>query len=60
MRMLEIYSSEKTYFPVIPDPNYVATLLEQILHYMVQKGMFTFLLLCNCERRIVTDCDCAL
>lgn len=41
MRMLEIFSSEKTYLPVIPDANYVASLLEQILHYMVQKGMFT-------------------
>lgn len=38
MRMLEIFSSEKTYLPVIPDANYVASLLEQILHYMVQKG----------------------
>lgn len=40
MRMLEIFSSEKTYLPVIPDANYVASLLEQILHYMVQKGEF--------------------
>lgn len=39
MRMLEIFSSERTYLPVIPDVNYVASLLEQILHYMVQKGM---------------------
>lgn len=38
MRMLEIFSSEKTYLPAIPDANYVASLLEQILHYMVQKG----------------------
>lgn len=38
MRMLEIFSSEKTYLPVIPDANYVASLLEQILHYMVQTG----------------------
>lgn len=41
MRMLEIFSSEKTYRPVIPDANYVASLLEQILHYMVQKGKFS-------------------
>ena len=38
MRMLDIFSSEKTYLPVIPDANYVASLLEQILHYMVQTG----------------------
>ena len=38
MRMLEVFSSEKTFLPVIPDANYVASLLEQILHYMVQKG----------------------
>lgn len=38
MRMLEIFASEKTYLPVIPDANYVALLLEQILHYIVQKG----------------------
>lgn len=41
MRMLEIFSSERTYLLVIPDANYVASLLEQILHYMVQKGMLT-------------------
>lgn len=38
MRMLEIFSSEKTYLPVILDAECVASLLEQILHYMVQKG----------------------
>lgn len=38
MRMLEIFSSERTYLPVISDNDYVASLLEQILHYMVQKG----------------------
>lgn len=38
MRMLEIFASEKTYLPVIPDAIYVASLLEQILHYIVQKG----------------------
>uniref|UniRef100_A0A669E4T7 Ubiquitin-protein ligase E3C n=1 Tax=Oreochromis niloticus TaxID=8128 RepID=A0A669E4T7_ORENI len=37
MRMLEIFSTERTYLPVIPDANNVASLLEQILHYMVQK-----------------------
>lgn len=48
MRMLEILSSEKTYLPVIPDANYVASLLEQILHYMVQKGKFTVTLFIVC------------
>lgn len=38
MRMLEIFSSEKTYHPVIPDARLVTSLLEQILHYMVPKG----------------------
>lgn len=41
MRMLEIFLTEKTYLPIIPDANYVASLLEQILHYMVQKGKLT-------------------
>uniref|UniRef100_A0A3B3BDY6 Ubiquitin-protein ligase E3C n=1 Tax=Oryzias melastigma TaxID=30732 RepID=A0A3B3BDY6_ORYME len=40
MRMLEVFSSEKTYLSVIPDANYVALILEQILHYMVQKGYY--------------------
>uniref|UniRef100_A0A673AVF5 HECT-type E3 ubiquitin transferase n=1 Tax=Sphaeramia orbicularis TaxID=375764 RepID=A0A673AVF5_9TELE len=40
MRMLEIFSSDRTYLPCIPDANYVASLLEQILHYMVQKGYY--------------------
>lgn len=38
MRMLEIFSSEKTYHPVIPDASLITSLLEQILHYMVPKG----------------------
>lgn len=38
MRMLEVYSSEKTYHPVVPDALCLTSLLEQILHYMVQKG----------------------
>lgn len=36
--MLEVYSSEKTYHPVVPDALCLTSLLEQILHYMVQKG----------------------
>nr|XP_057916398.1 ubiquitin-protein ligase E3C [Doryrhamphus excisus] len=37
MRMLEIFSSEKIYLPVLTDANSV---VEQILHYMVQKGYY--------------------
>ncbi len=48
MRMLEIFSSEKTYLPVIPDANNVASLLEQILHYMVQKGELTVFFITAC------------
>ncbi|XP_034032519.1 ubiquitin-protein ligase E3C [Thalassophryne amazonica] len=40
MRMLETFSSKKTYLPVIPDDNDVASVLEQILHYMIQKGYY--------------------
>ncbi|KAM6978093.1 ubiquitin-protein ligase E3C [Aplochiton taeniatus] len=40
MRMLEIFSSERTYLPVLLDVNCVALLIEQILHYMVQKGYY--------------------
>ncbi|XP_062335188.1 ubiquitin-protein ligase E3C isoform X1 [Osmerus eperlanus] len=40
MRMLEIFSSERTYLPVLQDANAVALLIEQILHYMVQKGYY--------------------
>ncbi|CAG04311.1 unnamed protein product [Tetraodon nigroviridis] len=40
MRMLEIFSSAKTYHPAIPDAGLVTSLLEQILHYMVPKGYY--------------------
>uniref|UniRef100_A0A8C7RJB4 Ubiquitin-protein ligase E3C n=1 Tax=Oncorhynchus mykiss TaxID=8022 RepID=A0A8C7RJB4_ONCMY len=40
MRMLEIFSSERTYLPVLEDMNCVASIIEQILHYMVQKGYY--------------------
>ncbi|XP_028823634.1 ubiquitin-protein ligase E3C [Denticeps clupeoides] len=40
MRMLEIFSSEKTYLPVLQDVNCVAALIEQVLHYMIQKGYY--------------------
>jgi len=38
MRMLEVFSSERTYLPSLQDENYVTALIEQILRYMVQKG----------------------
>lgn len=38
MRMLEVFSSENTYLPVLQDVSYVTSLIEQILHYMIQKG----------------------
>ncbi|XP_067909501.1 ubiquitin-protein ligase E3C [Heterodontus francisci] len=40
LRMLETFSSEKTYLPVVQDANIAASLVEQILHYMVQKGYY--------------------
>lgn len=45
MRMLEVFSSERTYLPFLQDENYVTALIEQILHYMVQKGTDFFLML---------------
>ncbi|KAM9165158.1 ubiquitin-protein ligase E3C [Pangshura tecta] len=45
MRMLEVFSSENTYLPVLQDANYVASIFEQILHYMVQKGYYRSLYL---------------
>uniref|UniRef100_A0A8C3HYL5 Ubiquitin-protein ligase E3C n=1 Tax=Chrysemys picta bellii TaxID=8478 RepID=A0A8C3HYL5_CHRPI len=45
MRMLEVFSSENTYLPVLQDANYVASVFEQILHYMVQKGFYRSLYL---------------
>lgn len=38
MRMLEVFSSENTYLPVLQDASYVASLIEQILHYTIHKG----------------------
>uniref|UniRef100_A0A8C4X6B0 Ubiquitin-protein ligase E3C n=1 Tax=Erpetoichthys calabaricus TaxID=27687 RepID=A0A8C4X6B0_ERPCA len=40
MRMLETFSSEKTYLTVLQDANCVASLAEQILHYMVHNGLY--------------------
>ncbi|KAG8430078.1 hypothetical protein GDO86_018516, partial [Hymenochirus boettgeri] len=45
MRMLEVFSSESTYLPVLQDAKYVASLVEQILHYMIQKGYYRSLYL---------------
>ncbi|KGL74049.1 Ubiquitin-protein ligase E3C, partial [Tinamus guttatus] len=45
MRMLEVFSSENTYLPVLRDAGYVASLIEQILHYMIQKGYYRSLYL---------------
>lgn len=38
MRMLEVFSSEHTYSPVVQDAGYVVSVIEQILHCMVQNG----------------------
>lgn len=38
MRMLEVFSSENTYLPVLQDASYVVSVIEQILHYMIQNG----------------------
>ncbi|KAF2984022.1 hypothetical protein EK904_008062, partial [Melospiza melodia maxima] len=45
MRMLEVFSSENTYLPVLQDVSFVTSLIEQILHYMVQKGYYKSLYL---------------
>ncbi|XP_061443461.1 ubiquitin-protein ligase E3C isoform X2 [Rhineura floridana] len=45
MRMLEVFSSEKTYLPILQDANYVASIIEQILHYVIQKGYYRSLYL---------------
>lgn len=38
MRMLEVFSSENTYLPVLQDASYVVSVIEQVLHYMIQNG----------------------
>ncbi|XP_044151489.1 LOW QUALITY PROTEIN: ubiquitin-protein ligase E3C-like [Bufo gargarizans] len=45
MRMVEVFSSENTYLPVLQDAVTVASLVEQILHYMIQKGYYRSLFL---------------
>ncbi|XP_020934693.1 ubiquitin-protein ligase E3C isoform X3 [Sus scrofa] len=45
MRMLEVFSSENTYLPVLRDASYVVSVVEQILHYMIQNGYYRSLYL---------------
>lgn len=45
MRMVEVFSSENTYLSVLGDTTTVASLVEQILHYMIQKGYYRSLYL---------------
>uniref|UniRef100_A0A8C7BXX3 Ubiquitin-protein ligase E3C n=1 Tax=Neovison vison TaxID=452646 RepID=A0A8C7BXX3_NEOVI len=45
MRMLEVFSSENTYLPVLQDASYVASVIEQILHYVIQNGYYRSLYL---------------
>ncbi|XP_036288601.1 ubiquitin-protein ligase E3C isoform X4 [Pipistrellus kuhlii] len=45
MRMLEVFSSEKTYLPVLQDASYVVSVIEQVLHYMIQNGYYRSLYL---------------
>uniref|UniRef100_A0A8C1EPY4 Ubiquitin-protein ligase E3C n=1 Tax=Cyprinus carpio carpio TaxID=630221 RepID=A0A8C1EPY4_CYPCA len=41
MRMLEVFSSERTYLPFLQDENYVTALIEQILYYMILNLFFS-------------------
>lgn len=50
MRMLEVFSSERTYLPFLQDENYVTALIEQILCYMVQKGTELIYLVRDCTQ----------
>ncbi|KAF7245872.1 Ubiquitin-protein ligase E3C [Varanus komodoensis] len=45
MRMLEVFSSENTYLPALQDANRVVSIIEQILHYVIQKGYYRSLYL---------------
>ncbi|XP_063106911.1 ubiquitin-protein ligase E3C isoform X3 [Cavia porcellus] len=45
MRMLEVFSSENTYLPVLQDAGYVVSIIEQILHYMIHSGYYRSLYL---------------
>ncbi|KAM9500601.1 ubiquitin-protein ligase E3C isoform 2-T2 [Clarias gariepinus] len=43
MRMLEVFSSERTYLPPLQDASAAAALTEQVSLYMVQKGYYRML-----------------
>ncbi|XP_036905409.1 ubiquitin-protein ligase E3C isoform X3 [Sturnira hondurensis] len=45
MRMLEVFSSESTYLPVLQDAGSVVSVVEQILHYVIQNGYYRSLYL---------------
>uniref|UniRef100_A0A8C5LBI6 Ubiquitin-protein ligase E3C n=3 Tax=Jaculus jaculus TaxID=51337 RepID=A0A8C5LBI6_JACJA len=45
MRMLEVFSSENTYLPVLQDASYVVSVIEQVLHYMIHNGYYRSLYL---------------
>lgn len=53
MRMLEVFSSENTYLPVLQDAHYVASIIEQILHYVIQKGLYNYWLSDLCKRQVM-------
>lgn len=38
LRMLEVFSSESTYSPALQDAGSAASVVEQVLHYMIQNG----------------------
>ncbi|XP_029444361.1 ubiquitin-protein ligase E3C isoform X2 [Rhinatrema bivittatum] len=45
MRMIEVFTSENTYLPVLQDARDVTSIIEQILHYMIQKEYYRALYL---------------
>ncbi|XP_060721111.1 ubiquitin-protein ligase E3C-like [Tachysurus vachellii] len=45
MRMLEVFTSERTYLSPLQDDSAAAALIEQVLHYMVLKGYYRMLYL---------------
>ncbi|XP_016016446.2 ubiquitin-protein ligase E3C isoform X5 [Rousettus aegyptiacus] len=45
LRMLEVFSSESTYSPALQDAGSAASVVEQILHYMIQNGYYRALYL---------------
>ncbi|XP_078535218.1 LOW QUALITY PROTEIN: uncharacterized protein LOC144821949 [Lissotriton helveticus] len=50
LRMIEVFVSESKYLPKLQDANYVASIVEHILHYMIKKGYYrSFYLLINCK-----------